>query len=203
MLFYWAIYLRVPALFLAYCICVPFLFGAISIGICSGKMEFWTYNLPDRLKIKNSSFHLMGLWYASTLNFVLILLGEALFNKTNIVSTLKFGLTFAVIYCLLGTLLDLLNVETNLLIVRNRAARTNLGTLRTVFSYGPYYFGSLGFLFGIVTKIGYFTLVEKGMSVYLYPSIFIGFIILSLPYLSYFGFVYYRILKYRRNKEPV
>ncbi len=199
--FYWFLYLRVPANFIVYCLAVPALFGAVAIGICSDKMKFWTYNVPDRLKIRGSSAHLMALWYVSTLNFTLLLLSESLFAETNVVSTLRFSIAFSVIYCLMGTFLDLLNVECDLLIVRNRAARKNLGTVRTVFSYGPYYFGTLGLLFGVVSKIGHYVIVEKGLSSYLFPSIFIGFAALSIPFISYFGYVYYQIVKYRRTKQ--
>jgi hypothetical protein len=199
--FYWFLYLKVPANFIVYCLAVPALFGAFAIGICSDKMQFWTYNVPDRLKIRGSSAHLMALWYVSTLNFALLFLSESLFAKTNVVSTLRFSLAFAVVYCLMGTFLDLLNVECNLLIVRNRAARKNLGTVRTVFSYGPYYFGTLGLLFGVVSKTGYYVIVEKGLSSYLFPLIFIGFAALSIPFISFFGYVYYQIVKYRKTKQ--
>ena len=199
--FYWYLSLRIPATFIVYCLAVPALFGAVAIGICSDKMKFWTYNVPDRLKIRGSSAHLMALWYVSTLNFALLLLSESLFSKTKVVSTLRFSLAFAVVYCLMGTFLDLLNVECNLLIVRNRAARKNLGTVRTVFSYGPYYFGALGLLFGVVCKIGYYVILEKGLSSYLFPSIFIGFAALSIPFISFFGYVYYQIEKYRKTKQ--
>ena len=198
---YWYVYFKVPANFIIYCIAVPALFGAFAIGICSDKMKFWTYNVPDRLKIRGSSSHLMGLWYVSTLNFTLLLLSEALFAKTDMFSTLTFSLAFAVVYCLMGTFLDLLNVECNLLIVRNRAARENLGTVRTVFSYGPYYFGILGLLFGVVSKIGYYVLVERELRSYLFPSIFIGFAAISLPIISFFGYIYYQIVKYRKTKQ--
>jgi hypothetical protein len=197
---YWALYLKVPAIFIIYCLVIPTLFGAFAIGIVSDKIKFWTYNVPDRLKIRGSSSHLMAIWYASTLNFTLVLLSESLLVKTDVASIVIFSFSFAIVYCLLGTYLDLLNVECNLLIVRNRAARKNLGTVRTVFSYGPYYFGTLGLLFGVVSKIGYYVLVERGLSSYLFPSIFIGFAALSLPIISFFGYTYYQIMKYRKNK---
>lgn len=197
---YWILYLKVPIIFIVYCLAVPALFGLLAVGICSDKMKFWTYNVPDRLKIRGSSSHLMGLWYISTLNFTLFLLGESLFTETVLASTLKFTFAFAVVYCLIGTFLDILNVECNLLIVRNRAAKKNLGTVRTVFSYGPYYFGFLGLLFGIICKLGHYVLVERGLSTYLFPSILIGFVILSLPFITFFGYTYYRITKYRQLK---
>ena len=125
--FYWALYLKVPVFFIAFCLIVPALFGAFAIGIASDRMKFWTYNVPDRFKIKGYSSHLMALWYASTLNFVLLLITSSLLAKTNVANTIVFCASFAVVYCLLGTILDLLNVESNLLIVRNRAAKRNLG----------------------------------------------------------------------------
>lgn len=198
--FYWVLYLRVPAVFIVFCLTVPALFGAVAIGIVSDRMKFWTYNIPDRLKIRGSSSHLMALWYTSTLNFVLLLLSASLLVKTDVASILVFSISFAVVYCLLGTFLDLLNVECNLLIVRNRAARRNLGTVRTVFSYGPYYFSILGLLFGVVTKAGYYVLVERGLSSHLLPSIAIGSVALSLPFIAYFGYIYYQIEKYRKSK---
>jgi hypothetical protein len=198
--FYWILYLKVPALFIVFCIIIPALFGGVAIGIASDRMKFWIYNVPERLKLKGSSSHLMALWYASTLNLALLPLSGSLFAKTNVVSFLVFCISYVILYCLLGTFLDLLNVESNLLIVRNRATKRKLGTVRIVFSYGPYYFSALGLLFAVITKSGYYILIERGHRNYLWLSIIIGFLALSLPVISYFSYIYYQITRYRKNR---
>jgi hypothetical protein len=201
--FHWVLYLSVPTVFIVFCITVPALFGAFAIGIVSDRMKFWTYNVPDRLKIRNSSSHLMALWYTSTLGFTLVLLSGALLVKTDLVSIIVFSISFTVVYCLLGTFLDVLNVDTELLIVRNKAAKKNLGTVRIVFSYGPYYFSALGFSFSVIIKAGHYILVERGLSSYLLLLIVIGAVVLALPFLAYFAYLYNQIVKHRQSKvEP-
>lgn len=197
---YWAIYLKVPATFIVFCLTVPALFGALAIGLCSDRMKFWTYNVPNQLKIKGSSSHLMAVWYVGTLNFALLLLSESLFAPTNWIGAIKFVVSFTVIYGLLGSFLDILNVECGLLIVRNRAARKNLGTVRTVVSYGPCYFGVLGLLFGIESKMANYFLIEQGFSGSLLLLILSGFVALSIPFVIFFSYAFLQITKHRKEK---
>ena len=201
--FYWVLYRKAPNDFMIFCLAVPALFGALAIGLCSDKMKFWSYNVPDKLKLSGSSSHLMAIWYVSTLNLSLLLLSESLLAQTNLTNTLKFVVSFTALYALLGTFLDFLNVESGLLVVRNRATRKNLGTVKTVMSYGPYYFGLVGLIFAIESKMAHYLFIERQSETSLTLAVIVSFTALCVPFVMFFSYIYFQTVNYRKKNAKI
>lgn len=173
--FYWPVVHGTGLAFPIYLLVAPVVFALVVIRITTERLRLWCWKMPMA--------HLAFLW--STYPALgLLIVGDTIAAPFTLTSLLKSVFFSVLVGAVLGTLVDIVGMDEELLVVHHTPR--NLGTVKTVLSYSFQFFGIFGALYGASTKVGHYFLVERGATHWLPLLILCAAAALCLPFLIHF-----------------
>ena len=162
-----------------YHLLVPAIAMTLLVGLGAGVLKMWWFEVIFSV---NKVPPQIGFIYAAVLQLVFLVNVNTLV-ATSSWSFLLYPLATALLGMLCGVVYDLVVVHFGILHLRNRSLGKHAGTFKVVSSYGFFFFGTVGLLAGISSKVGYY-LIQN--SVLLTGLIYaIGALIIFLPIAAY------------------
>lgn len=170
---YWPLVRGTSVAFPVFVNAIPFLFGLLMVGTTTRiwRLWSWTIRLP----------HVCFLWAAYTTLGPLVL-SDTISLPFSVMGVIKMSVLTGFISAVTGTVIDTISMDERLLTVHSRVAALGVGTVKTVISYSFLFFGTFGLVFGAITKVGHYYLVELGDT----SRIWLLTVLVTLPFCAVF-----------------
>ena len=161
----------------AFLLIIPCIFAFAAIRFIMGPLGMWTWRMPLP--------HLAFLWSTYSALGILIV-SDTIAAPFTLTSVVKTALSCALIGGLVGTLIDIVGIDQDLLELHY--CSMDRGMVNTVLSYSFKFFGIFSAIYGILAKVGHYVLVERSSPQWLPVLILGASALLILPYLAHFLF---------------
>ena len=162
-----------------YHLVVPAIAMTLLVSLGAGVLKMWRFEMFFGI---NGVPPQIGIVYAAVLQLV-FLVNIDMLTAISWTSFLIYPLATALLGMLGGVAYDLIVVHFGILQVGKRSLREHAGTFKIVASYGFYFFGTVGLLAGISSKIGYYLIQNSVLSIVLVYAV--GCLIIFLPIAAY------------------
>jgi uncharacterized membrane protein len=172
---YWVLYRQVPFRYFIYLTALPVIFASTVVTL-AGRFKLWSWAEPKWVP---------SLIWGGYGGLHFVLLGDRIMAPMGVASLLECGLAGAATWGMIATLFDMFAMDLGSITVYNYAHHKKLGVVSIVGSYGLYFFGFYGFLSGIVTKLGYASIVDGRYGVSLLATTLWSAVCLAAPYLLF------------------
>ena len=181
---YWPVVQGTGLAFPIYLLSVPFLFALVLVPMTTAYLRLWSWKLP--------LFHLAFLWAAYSALGILIV-SDTIAAPLSVMTIIKSALFPALLGGGIGSLIDIVGIDEGILELHYLSPE--LGPVRGVLSYSFKFFGTFSAIYGLVAKMAYSWLVERGATGWL-PALILGTsAVLCLPFMVHF-------LLFGRRRRP-
>jgi hypothetical protein len=172
---YWPLVQGAGLAFPLYVLSIPFIFANVVIRTATRHLHLWSVNRPlTHWALMWSTYSALGILIASD-----TIAGP--FTAVMVVKSAVFG---GLLGAGIGTLVDVTGIDEGILVLQY--CSMDRGTVRTVLSFAFKFFGLFGAIFGTLTKVGYWFLVQQGHTRWLPALILSASAVLCLPYMVHF-----------------
>ena len=176
-----------------YHLLVPAIAMTLLVSLGAGVFKMWRFEVILGI---NGVPPQIGFIYAAVLQLVFLVNINTLV-ATSFLSFLLYPLATALLGMLCGVVYDLIIVHFGILHLRGRSLGEHVGTFKIVASYGFYFFGTVGLLAGISSKIGYYLIQNSVLPIVLVYAV--GCLIIFLPIAAYLVMKFQAINRFKRE----